>query len=97
MRLTVPLNHAKYFWWGKGFGRKPGKNTDLYYFKEQWKSKSRRPLDVPEQTLPEGVVPIDANDYIKMKLNSEFNDVDPNFKLPWPYSLRPIKGNETFV
>lgn len=93
MRPTIPLNHAKYFWWGKGFGNKPGKNTDSYYYKLQWKTKSKRLLDVVEQTLPEGVVPIDANDYVKKALHSELGQFQ-NFKLPWPYSPRPIKGIE---
>ena len=91
MKFTNPLNHAKYFWWGKGWGTKPRKNTDQFYYKMQWKAKAKRPLEVIEQTLPEGVKPIDPNVYVRQEMNREFHDKS-KFELPWPYSYRPIKG-----
>nr|XP_027198863.1 uncharacterized protein LOC113793096 [Dermatophagoides pteronyssinus] len=91
MKLTNQLNHAKYFWWGKGWGTKPRINTDNFYYKMQWKAKAKRPLEVIEQTLPENIKPIDPNIYVRQEINREFH-IDHKFKLPWPYSHRPIKG-----
>ncbi|KAH9401338.1 39S ribosomal protein L37, mitochondrial [Tyrophagus putrescentiae] len=93
MRLTIPLHHAKTFWWGKGWGNKPRKNTDNFYYRRQWNSKRRRTLDVIEQTLPPGATPIDPNVYVRTEFNKEFAD-RPEFILPWPYSKRPVKGSE---
>lgn len=93
MRLTIPLQHAKKFWWGKGWGNKPRKNTDSYYYKRQWNSKRRRTLDVIEQTLPPGATPVDPNVFVKAEFNKEFGERS-DFILPWPYSKRPVKGRE---
>lgn len=91
MRLTRPLQHMKRFWWGKGWGHRPIKDNDAFLFREQWKAKSKVKLQVVQQTLPEGVVPIDPNKFVKEEMNKEYETVQ-DFTLPWPYSKRPIKG-----
>ncbi|KAF7487592.1 hypothetical protein SSS_07189 [Sarcoptes scabiei] len=92
MKLTNALNHAKRFWWGKGWGPKPRINTDNFYYRMIWKAKRRRPLEIIKQTLPEGCQPIDPNLYVKNAINTEFYVQKP-FILPWPYSKRPIKNS----
>ena len=88
MKITKPLQHGKYFWWGKGWGKKPPKNNDAYLYRRQLEIKRKRSLEVVEQTLPEGAVPLDPNKYLK----EDFQNKNIDFILPWPYSKRPIKG-----
>ena len=92
MRLTSSLQHAKKFFWGKGWGPKERINTDAFYYRMQWNAKRRRPLEVIEQTLPEGVTPIDPNAYLKKDFVDELRAPTKPFVLPWPYSFRPVKG-----
>lgn len=96
MKLTIPLQHAKKFWWGKGWGNKPRINTDNYYYNRQWSSLRRRTLEVIEQTLPPGVTPVDPNAFVKTEFNREFRNEIKDFVLPWPYSQRPVKGKHLF-
>ena len=92
MKLTGTLQHAKYFWWGKGWGSKPRQNTDSHNFRVQWNSKRRRQVEVISQKLPEGVQPIDPNVYVAETIKEQYSHAPKEFILPWPYSKRPVKG-----
>ena len=95
MRLTLVLNHGKRYYWGKGWGNKPGRDKTNFLFKEQWKAKSKRQIFECYQTLPPNAAVEDANQFVKNCLNQEFkqNSDDGNRKeYPWPHSQRPLKS-----
>jgi hypothetical protein len=99
MRLTKVLNHAKYYYWGKGWGNKPHKDTSVRQFKIQWKAKSKRPIFEFAQTLPEGVTVEDPNSYVENAFRQSLRTSDESYdkSFPWPYSQRPIKGMDQLV
>jgi hypothetical protein len=102
MRLTQVLNHAKYYYWGKGWGQKPPKDTSVRQFKIQWKAKSKRPIFECFQTLPEGVTAEaveEPNAYVQKAFRQSLRTSDESYdkSFPWPYSQRPIKGMDQLV
>ncbi|XP_054153424.1 uncharacterized protein LOC128952113 [Oppia nitens] len=96
MRLTPPsLTKIPLFWWGKGWGHKPGRNKTHFLFREQWKAKSRRKIEDYEQTLPKGVTVEDPNKFVVDAMREELSPIRTAEELkefPWPFSNRPIKG-----
>ena len=94
MRLTTPLNHVQRYYWGKGWGSKPGRDKTHFNFKIQWNAKSRRKVYEYPQTLPPNVTVEDANQYIQNCLHQEFGgqrSLEEKVH-PWPYAPRPLKG-----
>lgn len=96
MRLTSSLNHVQRYFWGKGWGQKPGRDKTAFNFKIQWKAKSKRKIFECIQTLPPDVTVEDANQFVKNSLHQEFNpksSIDFKEKVnPWPHSRRPLRG-----
>ena len=95
MKITATLHHGNRFWWGKGWGLKPRKNTDNFYWKMQWNAKRQRQVETIPQILPENVTPVNPNLYVKQCFDEERNE-RLKFVIPWPYANRPVKGSFIF-